>query len=59
MVLGVVQPDLPAPGGEPLRAADNNVEGLLPGLSGGPINVHAIAVFSRRAALMPTVLDLC
>jgi hypothetical protein len=29
MVPGVVQPDLPAPGGEPPRAADNNVEGLI------------------------------
>jgi hypothetical protein len=29
MVPGVVQPDLTAPGGEPLRAADNHVEGLL------------------------------
>jgi hypothetical protein len=29
MVPGVVQPDLPAPGGQPMRAADNHVEGLL------------------------------
>ena len=31
MVPCVVQPGLPAPGGEPLRAADDNVEGLLAG----------------------------